>query len=123
MSSCSVLRNIERVSQLVADFLGNPAAFTPAQAARLSGEIESVRGSVRNLPLAAGPKNDILRRLSEAQFLLSSGTLGTVDTLLAVLQILALAALKVSTRKLPCTQGIVTVHPSNCFSTACRCCC
>lgn len=122
MSSCAVLRNIERVSQIVADFLGNPGAFTPAQAARVSAEIESVRGSVRNLPLAAGPKNDILRRLSEAQFLLANGPLGTVDTILAVLQILSIAALKVSNRKLPCTPGKVTVYPSNCFSTICRCC-
>lgn len=123
MSSCSVLRNIERVSQLVADFLGNPTAFTAAQAATISAEIESVRGSVRNLPLAAGPKDDILRRLSEAQFLLANGPLNRVDTLLAVLQILSIAALKVTNRKLPCTPGKVTVFPSNCFSTTCRCCC
>lgn len=122
MSACSVLRSIERVSQLVADFLGAPGTLTPAKAATLSREIELVRGGVRNLPLAAAPKNDILRRLNQAQFLLANGTLSTVETLLAVLNILSLAALKVKNRRLPCPPGLVIVHRSNCFSTACRCC-
>ena len=122
MSACSVLRSIERVSQLAADFLGNPGAFNSNQAANISREIELIRGAVRNLPLASGPKNDILRRLSEAQFLLANGPLGTVDTLLAVLQILQIAALKVQNRRLPCPQGLVIVHPSNRFSTTCNIC-
>ncbi|HHZ20261.1 MAG TPA: hypothetical protein GX391_07125 [Firmicutes bacterium] len=122
MSACSVLRSIERVSQLVADFLGAPNTLTPAQAANLSREIELVRGSVRNLPLATAPKNDILRRLNQAQFLLANPTLSRVDTLLAVLNILSLAALKVKNRRLPCPPGLVIVHPSNRFSTVCRSC-
>ncbi|HBL36652.1 MAG TPA: hypothetical protein DDZ55_07575 [Firmicutes bacterium] len=122
-SSCSVLRRIENVSQAVAEFLGNPGALTPAIAADLITQIELIRGAVRNLPLASGPKNDILRRLNQAQFILNNGTLGLsdIERVLSVLQILQLSAFKVNSRKLPCVQGFVTVHPSNRFNTACRC--
>ena len=122
-SACSVLRRIEEVSQEVAEFLGNPSALTPAIAADLSNRIELIRGGVRNLPLASGPKNDILRRLNQAQFILQNGTLGlsNIQRILSVLQILQLSALKVSSRKLPCPPGFVTVHPSNRFNTICRC--
>ncbi len=123
-SSCSVLRRIEDVSQAVAEFLGNPSALTPSVAADLSNRIELIRGAVRNLPLAAGPKNDILRRLNQAQFILANGSLGLSDIqrVLSVLQILQLSAFKVGNRKLPCPQGVVTVHPSNRFSTICNIC-
>jgi hypothetical protein len=122
-SSCSVLRRIENVSQAVAEFLGNPGALTPAVAADLITQIELIRGAVRNLPLASGPKNDILRRLNQAQFILNNGTLGLsdIERVLSVLQILQLSAFKVSSRKLPCVQGFVAVHPSNCFNTTCHC--
>ena len=122
-SACTVLRRIEEVSQAVAEFLGNPAALTPAVAAELSNQIELIRGAVRNLPLAAGPKNDILRRLNQAQFILQNGTLGltAIERLLAVLQILQLSAFKVQNRKLPCPQGFVKVHPSGRFNTLCLC--
>ena len=122
-SACTVLRRIEEVSQAVAEFLGNPAALTPAVAADLINQIELIRGAVRNLPLAAGPKNDILRRLNQAQFILQNGTLGltAIERLLAVLQILQLSAFKVQNRKLPCPQGFVKVHPSGRFNTLCLC--
>ena len=122
-SACSVLRRIEEVSQAVAEFLGNPAALTPAVAADLINQIELIRGAVRNLPLAAGPKNDLLRRLNQAQFILQNGTLGlsAIDRILAVLQILQLSAFKLKNRKLPCPQGFVVVHPSNRFNTLCVC--
>lgn len=122
-SSCSVLRRIENVSQAVAEFLGNPGALTPAVAADLITQIELIRGAVRNLPLASGPKNDILRRLNQAQFILNNGTLGLsdIERVLSVLQILQLSAFKVSSRKLPCVQGFVAVHPSNRFNTTCHC--
>lgn len=122
-SACSVLRRIEEVSQAVAEFLGNPGALTPAVAADLITRIELIRGAVRNLPLASGPKNDILRRLNQAQFILQNGTLSLsdIERVLAVLQILQLSAFKVKNRKLPCPQGFVTVHPSGRFNTLCRC--
>lgn len=122
-SACSVLRRIEEVSQAVAEFLGNPGALTPAVAADLINQIKLIRGAVRALPLASGPKNDILRRLNQAQFILQNGTLGlsAIDRILAVLQILQLSAFKVKNRKLPCPQGFVTVHPSNRFNTICAC--
>lgn len=120
-SPCAILRNIESVSQIVADFLGNPAAFTSAVAADLSARIEAIRGAVRDLPLAVGPKNDLLRRLNEAQVILSTpGILTKVEQLLAVLQILQLSALKVKNRNLPCPPGQVKVFPSNRFSTICN---
>ena len=120
-SACSVLRRIEEVSQAVAEFLGNPGALTPAVAADLITRIELIRGAVRNLPLAAGPKNDILRRLNQAQFILQNGTLSlsAIERVLSVLQILQLSAFKVKNRRLPCPQGFVKVHPSNRFNTAC----
>ncbi|HHT47699.1 MAG TPA: hypothetical protein GXZ98_00155 [Firmicutes bacterium] len=123
-SACSVLRRIEEVSQAVAEFLGNPGALTPAVAADLITRIELIRGAVRNLPLAAGPKNDLLRRLNQAQFILQNGTLGLSDIqrVLAILQILQLSAFKLQNRKLPCPQGFVIVHPSNRFNTLCHCC-
>ena len=122
-SACSVLRRIEEVSQAVAEFLGNPGALTPAVAADLINRIELIRGAVRSLPLASGPKNDILRRLNQAQFILQNGTLGLtpIERVLSVLQILQLSAFKVKNRKLPCPQGFVTVHPSNRFNTICAC--
>ncbi|HHU50742.1 MAG TPA: hypothetical protein GXZ36_02825 [Firmicutes bacterium] len=122
MSACSVLRRIENILQQVTDFLGNPAAFTQATADNLSQQIELVRGGVRNLPLARGPKNDILARLNQAQFLLSNNNLSTVELLLAVINILQVAAMKVKGRKLPCGPGLVTVHPSNRLSTICNFC-
>ena len=122
-SACSVLRRIEDVSQAVAEFLGNPGALTRAVAADLINRIELIRGAVRNLPLASGPKNDLLRRLNQAQFILQNGTLGisAIEQVLAVMQILQLSAFKLQSRKLPCVQGFVTVHPSNRFNTICRC--
>lgn len=122
MSACSVLRRIENILQQVTDFLGNPAAFTQATADNLSQQIELVRGGVRNLPLARGPKNDILARLNQAQFLLSNNNLSTVELLLAVINILQVAAMKVKGRKLPCGPGLVTVHPSNRLNTICNFC-
>lgn len=122
-SACSVLRRIEEVSQAVAEFLGNPGALTPAVAADLINRIELIRGAVRSLPLAAGAKNDLLRRLNQAQFILQNGTLGlsAIERILAVLQILLLSAFKLKNRKLPCPQGFITVHPSNRFNTLCVC--
>jgi hypothetical protein len=121
MSSCSVLRAIEQAEQQIANFINNPAALTAAQRARLVALINSISGAVRELPLRRIPRNDILRRLNQAATLLTTGP-ATLTTILAVLQILSLVALKVQTRNLPCGQGIVTVVPSNCFNTICRCC-
>lgn len=118
-SPCGILRQIENVSQFVADFLGNPSAFTAAAANNVINAISTIMGKVRDLPLAAGPKNDLLRRLDEARFILTTSVLPTVERLLAVLQILQLTAFKLKNRKLPCPPGRVTVFPSNRFSTIC----
>jgi hypothetical protein len=125
MSVCSVLRDIQNISQTVADFLGNPNAFTPAVAANLVTQFELVRGAVRELPINFTLKNDILTRLNEAQFILQqNGILGfnTITELLAVLQIITVSALKVQNLRLPCPQGITTVVSSNAFSTICDFC-
>jgi hypothetical protein len=123
-NTCIILNAIENVSQFVADFLANPGSFTTADATFLINEIELVIGSVRELPLNQQRKFDILNRLAEAQVILQNGTLGLsqINQLLAVLQILQVAALKVSNRKIPCTQGFTDVRPSNTFNTSCPCC-
>ena len=125
MSACSVLQNIQNVSQMIADFLGNPGAFNPTVAADLVTQIELIRGAVRELPINALRKNDILARLNEAQFILQQNSaLGftAITELLAVMQILQLSALKIQNLRLPCPQGLTTVHPSNTFSTTCNFC-
>ena len=125
MSACSVLQDIENVSQRVADFLGNRHAFTPEVAADLVIEIEQIRGAVRELPINFRRKNDLLARLNEAQFILrQDGALGfkVLTEILAVLQILQLSAFKVQNLRLPCPQGITTVVSSNTFNTSCNCC-
>lgn len=125
MSACSVLQSIQNVSQIIADFLGNPGAFNPSVAADLINQIELIRGAVRELPVNAQRKNDILARLNEAQFILQqNGALGftVITELLAILQILQLSVLKIQNLRLPCPQGITTVHPSNTFSTLCNFC-
>lgn len=124
MSSCSVLRDIQTVSQQIAPFLASPGSLTPTAAATLIASIESIKGAVRALPLASVPKNDILDVLTEAQTILQlDGSLGltSAEQLLSVLQLLQLAALKVNNANLPCTQGQVFVSPSNVFNTACSC--
>lgn len=124
MSSCSVLRDIQNVSQQIAPFLSSPGSLTPAIAATLVTSLELVKGAVRALPLAFGPKNDILNVLTEAQTILQlNGSLGltSAEQLLSVLQLLQLAAFKVENANLPCPQGLVFVTPSNVFNTTCNC--
>lgn len=125
MSACSALQNIQNISQTIADFLANPGAFNATVAANLVIQIELVKGSVRELPINAIRKNDILNRLNEAQLILQqNGALGftAITELLAILQILQLSALKIQNLRLPCPQGITTVVPSNTFSTICNFC-
>jgi hypothetical protein len=123
--SCSliVLNAIENVSQTVANFLANPALFTATtvNAANLITQIELVIGSVRELPLNAQRKADIINRLTEAEAILQNTALGLtpIEQLLTVLQILQLAALKVSDRNIPCVQGFTNASPSNVFNTNC----
>ena len=121
--SCSliVLNGIENVSQTVANFLANPASLTAADATALITQIELVIGSVRELPLNAQRKADIINRLTEAEVILRNGTLGltTIEQLLAALQVLQVAALKVSDRNIPCVQGFTSASPSNTFNTTC----
>ncbi|HYH03374.1 MAG TPA: hypothetical protein VEC37_09750 [Bacillota bacterium] len=120
-NTCIVLKAIENVSQLVADFLPNPALFTGDDATFLINQIELVAGSVRELPVTAALRADILGRLVEIQTILQNGTLSltTINRLLAVLQLLQVVALKVANRKVPCTQGFAEIRPSNVFNTAC----
>ena len=122
-NTCIVLRAIENVSQLVADFLPNPGLFTTDDAAFLINQIELIAGSVRELPVTPAARADILARLAEIQLILQNGTLtlSTIERLLAVLQLLQVVALKVANRKVPCTQGFAEIRPSNVFNTACTC--
>lgn len=121
-NTCIVLSDIENISQVIADFLSNPAAVTPAVITNLVSQIELINGAVRSLPLAIDIKNDFLNRLAQAQFLLQNNVGGIQNTLLAVLQILQLVALKVQNHPVPCTQGLTIVHPSNTFNTTCQSC-
>jgi len=124
MSACAVLRRIEKVSQRVANFLDRPGRLTRSAANNLIGEIETVIGGVRNLPLSAKNKKAILRHLRQAQAILRNGRLNlrAIEQLLAVVQILQLAGYKIQIRKLPCPPGKVKVFPSNRFSTICSIC-
>lgn len=121
-NTCIVLREIETLSQSVVNFLSNPATFTPTDAQLLISQIELVRGAVRNLPLAAGIKEDILGRLLQAQLLLQTNMMTAFNILTSVLQILQVVVLKVNNHPVPCTQGLTIVHESNCFNTICQCC-
>jgi hypothetical protein len=104
-------------------FLSNPAALTPAAVATLINQILSVQGAAQDLPINAIRKADIVNRLSQAIAILQgTGGLTGVSLILAVSQILQTVALKVENLTLPCTQGIVTIHPSNTFSTICNFC-
>src|SRR5690554_3498901 len=121
MSACAVLRRIEKVSQRVANFLDRPDRLSRSEVERLSGEIETVIGGVRNLPLSAKHKNAILRHLAQAQAILrNNGRLPrALDQLLAVIQILQIVGFKIRQRKLPCPPGKITIFPSNRFNTIC----
>lgn len=124
-NTCILLRNIENVSQLVTNFLSNPAAFTAADAAFIISQLELVKGSVRALPVGFAFKEDLLARLTQAQLILQDGLViaDPATRLLAVLQILQVVALKANNRPVCCTQGITTVTPSATFSSSCNRCC
>ncbi|HEY8464142.1 MAG TPA: hypothetical protein VIM29_09015 [Bacillota bacterium] len=123
-NTCIVLRAIENVSQLIADFLSTPGFFTNNDADFLSNQIQLIVGSVRELPLAKKAKADILNRLAEIQDILQKRIFSHTgnNRLLVVLQLLQLVALKVANRKIPCTQGLAEIKPSNVFNTACKSC-
>jgi hypothetical protein len=123
-NTCIILRAIETVSQSVADFLLVPATFTTTDAANLVIQIQSLIGTVRELPLLQVPKNDILNRLNEIILLLQDGALGlsVIERLLAVSQLLQVVAIKALSRPIPCTQGFTYARPSNTFNTICAFC-
>jgi hypothetical protein len=121
-SKCSVLQDIANASQIVDSFLSTPAALTPTVAASIINQLLLVQGAVQDLPINAVRKTDILTRLNQAITLLSGVTgLTGIETILAVSQILQTVALKIENLRLPCSQGITIVHPSNTFSTICNC--
>lgn len=125
MSVCSVLQNIQNVSQTIADFLVNPGLFNLTVATNLITQIEIIKGAVRELPINFIRKNDILNRLSEAQLILQQdGALGytTLTELLAILQILQLSAFKIQNLHLSCPQGTTTVVGATVFSSLCNSC-
>lgn len=117
-NTCTVVKAIERVSQVIADFLPFQK-LSPKEVRFLVGQIELVAGAVRELPMNKCRKFDILHRLQEAKRLLKFGA--HHGTLVAVLQLLQLVALKVSVCKIPCAQGRTIVHPICKFNTACHC--
>ena len=124
-SKCSTLQDIETASQIVDSFLSTPGALTPTVVTTLVNQILLVEGSVQSLPINNVRKTDILTRLNQAITLLQGGTQGlsNIEIILAVSQILQTVSLKVENLTLPCPQGIVTVNPSNTFSTLCQCSC
>ena len=122
-SKCSVLQDIANASQIEDSFLSMPAALTPATAASIVNQLLLVQGAVQALPINAVRKADIINRLNQAITLLSGVTgLTSIETILAVSQILQTVALKVENLRLPCSQGLTIVHPSNTFNTICNCC-
>ena len=81
--------------------------------ANLVIQIELINGAVRELPINAIRKNDIFSQLAGAQFILQqNGALGftTITELLAILQIIQLAAFKIQNLRLSCPQGVTTVE-------------
>jgi ABC-type transporter Mla subunit MlaD len=121
-NTCTLLREIENVSQKIANFLSKPSSFTSSIATRLSNQIQKMVGAVRELPISSKQRKDIINRLRQAERILSNTKLEKVDRLLAALEILQVVALKVRNRCVPCTQGLTSVHPSNTFSTVCNFC-
>ncbi len=122
-NTCTILRRIERLSQRVADFLSRPRSLNRSAINRLNDDLELLRGAVRELPLARGPKNDILNRIAQAQRLLRSRHIEeAIDRILAVLAVLQVVTVKVKSRRIPCAQGLTIVHPSKPFSTICQIC-
>ncbi|MGE5581475.1 MAG: hypothetical protein ACM3X9_02965 [Bacillota bacterium] len=124
MSKCSILQAISSASQAVDAFLSNPAGLTATTANNLISQILLVQGAAQALPINAVRKGDIIGRLNQAISLLQFSTPGltNIEIILAVSQILQTVSLKVENLTLPCPQGIVTVHPSNTFSTLCNFC-
>jgi hypothetical protein len=121
-NTCIVLKNIENVAQLVANLIPNPALLPGANTTSLINQLELVIGSVRELPLTAIVKTDIINRFVEAQLILQDLTLTSIERLLTVLQLLSLTTLKVGDHRVPCSQGLTHIHPSNTFNTICNCC-
>jgi len=121
-NTCIVLRDLENTIQFVTNFLSCPTSLNQIDINALINQIELVSGAVRDLPLAAGIKMDMLHRLHQAQLILQANRAGALNTLLTVLQILQVVVLKVTNHPVPCVQGQTIAAPSNCFSTSCQCC-
>ena len=123
-SKCSVLNDLANLSQTVASFLSSPGTLTPTDITNLVTVVQTAQGAVRDLPINITRKTDILNRLDQAIFILQNNVFlfNTPTKLLAVLEIFQLVSLKVQNLMLPCPQGIVTVTPSNKFSTLCQIC-
>lgn len=124
-SKCSVLQDIANASQVVDSFLSTPGALTPTVITSLVTQVLLVEGAVQDLPINATRKSDIINRLNQAVSILQGGTpgLSNIEILLTVSQILQTVGLKVENLMIPCSQGIVTVTPSNIFNTSCNLCC
>lgn len=121
MSSCSAISTIENVSQFIANLIQNPSAFA-SNLPFLLQQVELIKGVVRNLPLAAGPKFDILGRLDEVSATLQNATLPVLQRLTIALQLLQLVVLKIQSKCLPCPQG-QTFATTTTFNTSCHKCC
>jgi hypothetical protein len=121
-NTCTLLKDIENISQKIANFLSKPSSLTSSAATRLSNRIQQIVGAVREFPVPSKRRKDIVNRLRQAERILRHSKLGKVDRLLAALEILQVVALKIRNRCVPCTQGITTVSPSNTFSTVCNFC-
>ncbi len=120
-NTCTILRGIEKVSQKLADLLSRP--LTNGTINKILGQLELLRGSVRDLPLSKKPKRDILNRLAQAQQLLRNGNLNSaINHILAVLAVLQVVITKLNSHRIPCVQGLTLVHPSRPFSTICQTC-
>jgi hypothetical protein len=95
MSVCSATRSLSDLTQLVLDGIqtGNSNLFS-----QINIQIELVKGIIRELPIMATRKNDILFRLDQAQIELQTGVLPgdtAAGLLSAVLQILQVVTLKI----------------------------
>ncbi|HEX3043125.1 MAG TPA: hypothetical protein VHY08_00100 [Bacillota bacterium] len=90
MSVRSAERTLQNLLQLVLDEIetGNPSLIS-----QITTQIELLKGIIRELPIQAVFKTDILNRLDQAQALVQAG--GSVSRFSTVLQILQVVTLKI----------------------------
>lgn len=97
VSTCSAKRSLTELSQQIVFYIQNPSLLTPDVINQLLSQIETIRGQVREFPVALIKKLPILNELDLAAFFLQQAPTSTspVTDLLATLQILDVTRSKI----------------------------